>query len=97
MHHLASSALLTVPEVDHVADVWDLRRSVTFNTQVIEARWQAQEARWLVSTKEGRQIRCKWFLPATGTSFKQYMPDFKGLDKFKGEILRFQGAQALLR
>lgn len=40
----------------------------------------------MVWTKDGRRISCKWFLPATGTSFKQYLPDFKGKDKFKGEI-----------
>lgn len=61
----------------HVDSVWGLGRSVRFGTQVTEVRWLEGERRWVVSTKEGRLFKCKWFLAGTGTSFRQYTPGWK--------------------
>ena len=71
---------------DHVAKVWDLNKDCVFNTQVIETRWNEDEKKWLIKTKEGQEYRAKWLISATGTSFKQHIPDFPGKDKYKGEF-----------
>lgn len=46
---------------------------------------QAQ-SRWHVRTKSGVVYDCKWLISATGTSFKQYIPEWKGMEKFGGAI-----------
>ena len=68
----------------HVDNVWGLSKDVSYNTQVIEARWA--NGLWSVKTADGRSYRCKWVLTATGTSFKPHSPIWKGADLFKGEM-----------
>ena len=68
-------------------DVWDLSKDVLFNTRVTTATFnEGEEPHWLVETADGQTHRCKWLIPATGTSFKQYVPEWKGLNKFRGQI-----------
>jgi cation diffusion facilitator CzcD-associated flavoprotein CzcO len=68
----------------HVAKIWDLHKDISLNTQVTAAAWQ--DDHWLVKTANGLTCKCRWFLAATGTSFKAHVPDWKGIDLFKGEI-----------
>ena len=71
---------------DHVATTWDLKKDVDFNVQVTKAAFQESSASWLVETAGGTSYTCKWLVPATGTSFKQYLPEWKDQAKFKGVI-----------
>jgi cation diffusion facilitator CzcD-associated flavoprotein CzcO len=71
---------------DHVADIWDLDKDIELNVQVTKASFDESSSQWGVQTKDGRTFRCKWLIPATGTSFKQHFPEWKNRDKFKGVI-----------
>jgi len=71
----------------HVAKVWDLRKDTQFNTFVSSATWSDDEAKWTVKTKAGETYRVKFLLLNTGFAAKRYIPDWKGLDSFKGTLL----------
>ncbi|WPG98762.1 Hypothetical protein R9X50_00155600 [Acrodontium crateriforme] len=66
----------------HVDKVWGLSKDIELNTKVVEANFVNQS--WEVTTSSGQVYCCKYFLACTGTSFKQYIPEWKGRDKFKG-------------
>lgn len=73
---------------DHVDRTWDLSKDVEYNTQAVECNYKESsgDSRWHVRTKAGQNYDCKWVISATGTSFKQYMPEWKGMEKFQGII-----------
>lgn len=71
---------------DHVAKMWDLEKDVECNVQIVNASFQEEDAQWLVRTANGASYRCKWMISATGTSFKQHFPDWKGRETFEGII-----------
>ena len=66
----------------HVDKVWDLSKDISLRTRVTEAKWE--DGKWSVKTADGDTYRAKWFVAATGTSFKQYIPTFKGIRDFRG-------------
>jgi cation diffusion facilitator CzcD-associated flavoprotein CzcO len=70
-----------------VAKVWNLHADVELNTRVTEARYQTELNRWALKTAESDTTwRCRWLIAATGTSFKQHIPDWPGRQQFKGAI-----------
>ena len=71
----------------HVDDVWKLSKDVHFNTRVTSATFNDDEKPyWELKTSDRQTHRCTWFIPATGTSFKQYIPTWEGIDSFKGTM-----------
>ncbi|CAE7015945.1 hypothetical protein P3342_004198 [Pyrenophora teres f. teres] len=71
----------------HVARVWDLRKDTQFNTFVSSAVWNDADAKWTVKTKQGETYRVKFLLLNTGFAAKRHIPDWKGIDSFKGTFL----------
>ncbi|ORX97615.1 hypothetical protein BCR34DRAFT_496742 [Clohesyomyces aquaticus] len=71
----------------HVAEIWDLRKDTKFDTFVTAATWDDQEATWTVKTENGDTYKAKFFLLSTGFAAKRYIPDWKGIDKFKGTFI----------
>ncbi|KAI4664054.1 uncharacterized protein J4E79_003554 [Alternaria viburni] len=71
----------------HVAKVWDLRKDTKFDTFVSSATWSDDEARWTVKTKAGEMYKVKFLLLNTGFAAKRHIPDWKGIDSFKGTFL----------
>lgn len=70
----------------HVADKWDLRKDTQFNTFVSSATWDDAAAKWTVKTKAGETYVVKFLLLNTGFAAKRYIPDWKGIDSFKGSF-----------
>ena len=68
----------------HVDKVWDLSRDVLLNTRVVDARFR--DNGWDVATAGGETFRSRWFIAATGTSAKPYVPKWNGMQTFKGTI-----------
>lgn len=79
----------TQPEIlkyiQHVAERFDLRKDITFNTRVTNATWQEDDARWLVETETGERVRAKFCIMATGPLSVPNMPSFEGLESFTGD------------
>lgn len=72
---------------EHVASVWDLRKDTQFNSFVHSAHWDDAEAKWTIKTREGDVFRAKHLSLNTGFAAKRYIPDWKGINSFKGTIL----------
>ena len=72
--------------LNHVADRFDLRRDIQFNTRVTSATFDEAAHRWTVTTDKGENISAAWCIMATGCLSQPNMPKFKGADSFKGAI-----------
>ncbi|KAJ0118573.1 Baeyer-Villiger monooxygenase [Diaporthe amygdali] len=71
----------------HVAEVWDLRKDTYFNTFVKSASWDDSETLWTIETREGIVFEAKYFLLNTGFAAKRYIPDWPGIETFKGTFI----------
>jgi cation diffusion facilitator CzcD-associated flavoprotein CzcO len=71
--------------LNHVADRFDLRKSIEFGTRVTEANYDEAAQRWKVSTDKGEAITATYFISAVGCLSAANKPDFNGADSFKGK------------
>jgi cyclohexanone monooxygenase len=71
---------------NHVADRFDLRRDIQFDTRVERAEFDERSNIWKVATSDGKTVTAKFVVLATGCLSNARMPDIKGLDRFKGKI-----------
>jgi cyclohexanone monooxygenase len=85
-----SERFASQPEIlnylNHVADRFDLRKDIQFNTRITSLVWDDKNKVWEVGTEEGIIARCKYLIAGTGNLSVAKKPDFKGFEKFKGEI-----------
>ena len=70
--------------LNFVADKFDLRRDIRFNARVVSAVYDECEHRWQIRTEDGHQARAQFLITAVGILSAHYVPDFEGLDSFKG-------------
>jgi cyclohexanone monooxygenase len=70
---------------NHVADRLDLRRDMRFETRVTGAAFDEATHRWTVRTDRGDVVSARYCVMATGCLSAARMPDFPGLDSFKGQ------------
>jgi cyclohexanone monooxygenase len=70
---------------NHVADRFDLRRDMRFQTRVTEAVWQEATGRWAVRTDRGDALSARFCVMATGCLSAARMPDLPGIEAFKGK------------
>lgn len=71
----------------YVADVFDdfgVRDQVRFETEVLDARWDASDQRWHVVTNRGG-YRARFFVIAAGPLHEPIIPDLPGQDAFQGQ------------
>jgi cation diffusion facilitator CzcD-associated flavoprotein CzcO len=73
---------------NHVADRFDLRRHILFETSLKAARWNPAAARYHVETATGQSFTCRFLVMATGNLSAARKPDFPGLNSFKGEFVQ---------
>lgn len=71
----------------HVAEKYDLRRHMQFETAVTEARWDEATSTWEVTTNKGETHRARFLIPATGFLSQPHTPDFPGMDDFAGQVV----------
>jgi len=69
-----------------VAERYDLRRDMVFNTHVDAAQWDQASARWHLRTDTDRQLNCRYLVMASGCLSLPKTPDIQGADRFKGEV-----------
>ncbi len=70
--------------LNYVADKFDLKRDIQFNARVSSAIYDEGENRWLVETEDGRRAKGQFLVTAVGLLSAHYIPDFEGLDSYKG-------------
>jgi len=71
---------------NHVADRFNLRPDIQFDTRVERATFDESANAWSVMTSDGKTVTAKFVVLATGCLSNARMPDIKGLDRFKGKI-----------
>lgn len=70
--------------LNHVADRFDLRRDITFETRVTSAVYDEATSRWTVSTDTGETVEARFCIMATGCLSSPNEPRFAGAEDFKG-------------
>jgi cyclohexanone monooxygenase len=71
---------------NHVADRFDLRPDIQFNTRVDRAEFDERKNLWQVAISGGKSVTAHFVVLATGCLSNARMPDIKGLASFKGPI-----------
>jgi cyclohexanone monooxygenase len=71
--------------IEHVAERFDLRRDITFDTRVTAATFDDTVGRWLVETDGGEKVSATYLIMATGCLSESRIPDFPGIEEFEGE------------
>ncbi|HCO89766.1 MAG TPA: cyclohexanone monooxygenase [Alphaproteobacteria bacterium] len=72
--------------VNHVADRFDLRRDMVFNSRVSAASFDEDAKHWTVTTEQGESYTADFCVMATGCLSMPNKPEFPGADRFKGEV-----------
>ncbi len=72
--------------LNHVADRFDLRRDVRFETRVTNAAYDEAAHRWTVKTDRGDTVSARFCVMATGCLSVPKTIDIPGADTFKGEV-----------
>jgi cyclohexanone monooxygenase len=71
--------------LNHVAERFDLRRSIRFDTRVTAASFDETANRWIIRTDRGEPVSAKFCVMATGCLSAARVPEFKGIETFKGK------------
>ncbi|MDP6978535.1 MAG: NAD(P)/FAD-dependent oxidoreductase [Myxococcota bacterium] len=71
--------------IEHVADKFDLRRDIQFETWVKDARYDEVTQRWTVETSKGQRASARFLICAVGALSTTNKPDIPGINDFAGE------------
>jgi cyclohexanone monooxygenase len=78
----------TQPEIlryiNHVADRFDLRRDIEFDTRVTAASFDSNRNRWTVTTDKGQVATAQFCIMATGNLSTPRSPGYPGLENYRG-------------
>ena len=72
--------------INHVADRFELRSDIAFETRITSAIYDAESQRWTVITEHGDTMSARFLITAAGCLSAARMPDLAGLDSFKGQF-----------
>jgi len=80
----------TQPEIlryaNHVADRFDLRRDIQFNTRVAAAIFNETGSRWMIEIDNEERISATYCVMATGCLSSTNTPNFEGVESFSGSL-----------
>jgi len=75
----------TLRYINHVADKFDLRRDIQFESRVAAAIWQEDTRSWDLTLQDGSIFRSRFLITAIGPLSTPTMPRIEGVDSFKGQ------------
>ena len=70
--------------LNHVADRFDLRRNIQFETRVTSATFLEDSNLWQIETDRGDKVTARYFITGIGCISTGNIPNIKGLDSFEG-------------
>lgn len=70
--------------LNHVADRFDLRPDIQLNTRIVAQSYDNSANLWRIKTEEGHTVSARYCVMASGNLSTPRLPDFKGLETFKG-------------
>src|SRR5690242_16748522 len=71
---------------NHVADRFDLRSQIVFDTRVVSANFDEDSDTWSIVTNRGDRVVAKFCIMAVGCLSAPNRPAFPGSDDFRGPI-----------
>ncbi|HEX3882210.1 MAG TPA: NAD(P)/FAD-dependent oxidoreductase [Stellaceae bacterium] len=71
--------------LNHVADKFDLRRHIQFESRVASAHYREETRRWDITLEDGRRYSTRFLLTAIGILSAPTMPNIPGVGTFKGQ------------
>lgn len=71
---------------NHVADRFDLRSDIQFDTRVDRAEFDEQARCWSVTKSDGNTVTARYVVLATGCLSNARVPDIRGLASFQGKV-----------
>ena len=71
--------------INFVADRFDLRSGITFDTSVTSLTWDETQTCWVATTDHGETIRTEHVIMASGQLSAPQLPDIPGIGEFAGE------------
>lgn len=72
---------------EHVADKYDVRRHMRFNSAVDGAHWDDDAKTWHVVLSGGETVTSRFLITATGYLSQPRKPDIPGIEDFAGRIV----------
>ncbi|MDH3680224.1 MAG: NAD(P)/FAD-dependent oxidoreductase [Acidimicrobiia bacterium] len=84
----------TQPEIlsyaNHVADRYDLRPDIQFDTRIERSSFDEEAGRWTVRTSAGDVVSAQHIVMAVGTLSTPKLPEIDGIDSYEGETYQTQ-------
>jgi len=71
---------------NHVADRYELRQDIQFDTRVTATTFDEATQRWSVETDQGDRVSAQFCVMAVGCLSAANRPDFAGIGDFQGQI-----------
>lgn len=72
--------------LNHVADRFDIRRSIEFNTRVTSMIWDEKQSVWQVTTDDGKVSYAQFVVSGAGNLSVPKKSEFPGVEDFAGEV-----------
>jgi cation diffusion facilitator CzcD-associated flavoprotein CzcO len=70
--------------LNYVADKFDLRRDIQFNSRVAAAQYREEARSWALTLEDGRRYSTRFLVTAIGILSAPTMPNIPGVGTFKG-------------
>lgn len=64
-----------------------LKKDIMFQQRVLSAQYCADDERWHLETDKGVKVTSRFVVWAVGTTNKKLLPQWKGLNSFKGQVI----------
>src|ERR1700712_3408554 len=74
----------TLRYLNHVADRFDLRRDIQFNSRVSSAAFDEAEHKWDVTLDDGARYSARFLITAIGPLSADTLPRIPGVESFRG-------------
>ncbi|OBA61642.1 monooxygenase [Mycobacterium sp. 1100029.7] len=72
---------------ENVAEKYDVRRYMRFNTTVECASWDDDERRWQLTLAGGERLTTRFLITATGFLSQPKSPEIAGIESFAGKVI----------
>lgn len=69
----------------HVAERFNLRQHIAFDTQVLSAHYDQSNSHWVIKTDKQKTYQAKFCVMASGCLSTTNLPEIEGIDSFQGE------------
>ncbi len=86
-----SERYATQPEIlryiNHVAERFDLRKDIQFNTRMTNAIYDESLAHWRIETEGGKIFQAQFLLMCVGQLSTTKSPSYPGMSDYKGKVI----------